>query len=144
MLTGRSSATRTRTSQNRRQRCAYRSNPAVHRGDDLGDFLCGGAPAEERRYFELKAARASDFIWGEGELNEMGYALLHRSRASEAVSIFDLNAREHPESWNVHDSLGDAYLAAGDAAVARRAFARSLELNPQNEHAREAIRHVAQ
>ena len=74
----------------------------------------------------------------------MGYALLHRSRASEAVSIFDLNAREHPESWNVHDSLGDAYLAAGDAAVARRAFARSLELNPQNEHAREAIRHVAQ
>ncbi|HJR52618.1 MAG TPA: tetratricopeptide repeat protein [Gemmatimonadota bacterium] len=46
---------------------------------------------------------------------------------------------DHPQSWNAHDSLGEAYLAAGRVAEARASYAESLRLNPENETARELL-----
>jgi Flp pilus assembly protein TadD len=33
--------------------------------------------------------------------------------SAEAVWVFELNARRHPDSWNAHDSRGEAYLRSG-------------------------------
>jgi tetratricopeptide (TPR) repeat protein len=41
---------------------------------------------------------------------------------------------------NVFDSLGQAYLAAGDKAQAIEDYERSLQLNPENAGAREALK----
>jgi Flp pilus assembly protein TadD len=57
----------------------------------------------------------------------------------EAVAVFELNAREYPDAWNPHDSLGDAYAAAGDTDAAVRSYRRSLELNPGNENAKKML-----
>jgi CubicO group peptidase (beta-lactamase class C family) len=97
----------------------------------------GGAAAAVASYEALKASASGDYIFNPNELNKLGYALLHKGRVSDALALWELNAREYPDDWNVHDSLGDGYAAAGpdyaDKAVA--SFRRSLALNPANSHA---------
>lgn len=104
----------------------------------------GGASAAIARYETLKAGSHSEYIFNANELNRLGYALLHKGRVKEAVSLWELNAREYPDDWNVHDSLGDGYAAAGPefAQKAIASFNRSLDLNPSNAHAREMIARI--
>jgi len=72
----------------------------------------------------------------ENTINRLGYALLQEKDPSSAVVLFKLNAKAYPESANAWDSLGDGYEAANDIQGARMAYARSVELNPDNEHAK--------
>jgi tetratricopeptide (TPR) repeat protein len=58
----------------------------------------------------------------------------------EAIAIFKLNVEAFSNSSNVHDSLGEAYMAAGDKALAIQNYERSLQLNPDNQGAREALK----
>ena len=55
----------------------------------------------------------------EPEFNGLGYFLLGGRRIDEAVRVFEWTTQNHPESWNAFDSLGEAYLARGDAAIRR-------------------------
>lgn len=71
-------------------------------------------------------------------INRLGYALL-REDADAAVAVFRLNADAHPDSWNAHDSLGEGLERLGDRAAAVQHYRRSLELNPENQHARERL-----
>lgn len=72
----------------------------------------------------------------EALLNRVGYDLLGRGLPREAVVVLRRNAELYPQSWNVHDSLGEALAAAGDQAAATASYRRSLELNPDNGNAR--------
>ena len=76
----------------------------------------------------------------EKRINEIGYILLQKKKLAEAVAVFELNTRRFPESWNAHDSLGEAYAAAGERAKAAVSYQRSLELNPQNANAAAMLR----
>ncbi|HMA18821.1 MAG TPA: tetratricopeptide repeat protein, partial [Thermoanaerobaculia bacterium] len=49
---------------------------------------------------------------------------------------------DFPGSSNVHDSLGEAYLAAGDVDAAIRSYRKSLELDPANENARNVLKQL--
>lgn len=42
-------------------------------------------------------------------------------------------------SADAYDSLGEAYMAAGDKAGAKENYSKSLALNPNNENAREKL-----
>jgi CubicO group peptidase (beta-lactamase class C family) len=76
----------------------------------------------------------------ESEMNSLGYAFLQMKKIPEALEIFKLNVEAFPSSFNVYDSLGEACMAAGDKARAIENYERSLELNPGNEGAREALK----
>jgi cytochrome c-type biogenesis protein CcmH/NrfG len=41
----------------------------------------------------------------------------------------------HPESWNVYDSLAEAYMNSGEKTLAIQNYQKSLELNPKNNNA---------
>ena len=47
-----------------------------------------------------------------------------------------LGMHTYPDSANAWDSLGDSYEETNDIQDARMAYARSVELNPNNEHAK--------
>jgi hypothetical protein len=47
--------------------------------------------------------------------------------------VFKLNVTLFPESWNVFDSLGEAYAADGNKELAIKNYERSIELNPKND-----------
>ncbi|HVI99024.1 MAG TPA: serine hydrolase domain-containing protein [Sphingomonas sp.] len=104
----------------------------------------GGVPAAIARYEALKKESSSNYIFNANELNRLGYSLLHKGRVADAIALWEFNAREYPEDWNVHDSLGDGYAAAGPAfaSKATASFRRSLALNPSNAHAREMITRI--
>ena len=38
-----------------------------------------------------------------------------------------------PDSWNVYDSLGEAYAAAGNKKEAIENYEKSIKLNPKSE-----------
>ena len=68
----------------------------------------------------------------ESNMNGLGYNFLSAKKNDEAIEIFKLNIKYFPNSWNVYDSLGDAYEAAGDYKLAIENFEKSMEINPKN------------
>ena len=81
--------------------------------------------AAERHDDVLQLARtyAAQYpAMAEGLVNQLGYDQLRRGQVDRAVQTFKNNAEAFPDSPNVHDSLGDAYCRAGDAASARRSY----------------------
>jgi CubicO group peptidase (beta-lactamase class C family) len=91
-------------------------------------------------YERLRATEPAAYDFREGELNQLGYTLLGTGDAAGAVQIFELNARRYGESSNAFDSLGEAYERANRRDDARKAYARAVELDPGNAHAREMLR----
>ncbi len=69
----------------------------------------------------------------EENLNDSGYQLLGANKISEAIEIFKMNVRLNPNSWNVYDSLGEAYALAGDKKLAIENYEKSLELKPDSK-----------
>ena len=82
-------------------------------------------------YHQLKATHPPEGF-DEFLLNSLGYRLLRANRIEDAIAVFELNVAEYPEASNPYDSLGEAYLAAGDTARAIVNYEKSVELNPDN------------
>ena len=75
----------------------------------------------------------------ESELNELGYLLLRRGERDGSLLVLGTAAELFPESWNAHDSYGEALAEAGDTTAAIKAYERSLQLNAQNAGGRRAL-----
>jgi tetratricopeptide (TPR) repeat protein len=70
-------------------------------------------------------------------LNGLGYQYLGEDRIPDAILVFELNTKLYPESANTYDSLGESYVAIGDNQLAIKNYEKSVELNPDNENAKE-------
>jgi len=95
----------------------------------------GGAEAAIARYHDLKEHHADEYDFGEDQLNNLCYRLMAMGDPDGAVEVCKLNAELFPESSNPHDSLGEAYMTAGETALAIQSYAKSLELDPENTNA---------
>jgi predicted alpha/beta superfamily hydrolase len=72
----------------------------------------------------------------EDQVNQLGYGALQAlHNPALAVSIFRDNVRDHPESANTYDSLGDGLLAIGDSAGAMAQFRRAIEIGSRTGYA---------
>ncbi|MBX2878132.1 MAG: hypothetical protein KTR30_38790 [Saprospiraceae bacterium] len=103
------------------------------------------APNREHlvEHFEQFSNRLSYAFHPPEELvNRIGYRFL-RSKSpedhSKALSFFELNAENHPASFNVFDSLGEAQHKLGQQEKAIQSFKKSLELNADNSNARKML-----
>ena len=67
-------------------------------------------------------------VVSESAFNSLGYSLIGEKRFAEAIGVLRLVTYIYPRSANAEDSLGDAYLAAGEKEKARAAFQKALEL----------------
>lgn len=81
-------------------------------------------------------ARAEALAASENDVNLLGYTFLQTGDVERAVATFERNVREHPESWNVYDSLGEGYAAAGRTADAVEQYSKALEMAPEAQHGR--------
>ena len=102
----------------------------------LRAFVEDGAVAGTREYRRLRELYGARAFPG-GVLNRVGYDLLALEAAQDAVAVFRLNADAYPNEGNVHDSLGEGLLAAGDTAGAIASYRRAAELDPRNTDAAE-------
>jgi CubicO group peptidase (beta-lactamase class C family) len=83
--------------------------------------------------------RDSPEITTEEFVNNLGYFLLGERRVNDAIAVLQLNRRAYPESANVYDSLGEAYLQSDRLEEAMASYRRALELDPDNEVAAPSI-----
>ncbi len=93
-------------------------------------------------YLWLKKDKSAEYNFREDQLNTLGYKLLADGKIKEAVAILELNVSAYPESANVYDSLGEAYLADEQKDKALENYEKSLQLNPKNENAAEMIKKI--
>jgi tetratricopeptide (TPR) repeat protein len=69
----------------------------------------------------------------ENTLNSTGYQLLADKKINDAIEVFKLNIKLHPDSWNTYDSMGEAYAIAGNKELAIENYETSIKMNPKNE-----------
>jgi len=105
----------------------------------IATLVKGSGEDAVKLYRALAAQRPPAYAFSEAEINQLGYALLTAKRTDDAIAVLALNAEEHPDSWNAHDSLGEAYMTAGKREPAIASYTRSLELNPANETGKQAL-----
>jgi tetratricopeptide (TPR) repeat protein len=94
--------------------------------------------AEKKVYSSLETVLNKNLI-GEPDINILGYEFLGKQKVALAITVFKFNTEKFPESSNVWDSLGEAYMNNGDKELAISNYKKSLELNPDNENAKQMI-----
>lgn len=67
-------------------------------------------------------------------INNMGYYYVEKKEYTEALKLFELNVDRNPESWNVYDSQGEAYLLLKDYTKSLEAYQKAISLNLQNQY----------
>ena len=72
-----------------------------------------------RRAFELAT---------EADMNVYGYQLLGEGKVDSAIVVFRKNVKDYPKSWNVYDSLGEAYALKGDKRRAAEQYGKAREM----------------
>lgn len=94
-------------------------------------------------YHQLKKDSIAYYEFSnETELTLYGYAFLWENNLTDAIEVFKLIISEFPNSANAYDSMGEAYLQAGDSALALLNYQKSLELNPGNYYAEDIIEKI--
>jgi tetratricopeptide (TPR) repeat protein len=102
-------------------------------------ILLQGLEAGLRQYSVLKATGRKDVFFNESSFNQLGYRYLTAGKLGEAIAVFKLNVEAYPQSFNVYDSLGEAYMKNSQNGLAGENFKKSLQLNPKNENARKML-----
>lgn len=102
---------------------------ALREGVDAMEAAFRAAPTQGNEAYDVS----------EGALNSLGYSLLRKGLKDPAIRVFEWNVAAHPDSANVHDSLGEAYLGVGRRDEARRSYEAALRLDPSSQSARTAL-----
>ncbi|WCL55048.1 serine hydrolase [Gimibacter soli] len=111
-------------------------NPLEMIGDRLYVLMRSGQTKDAlARYDAFRADPNFQTLSTELIINKVGYELLFKGMTAEALTLFELNTRDYPNSANVWDSLGEAKLASGDKDAAIANYQKSLQIDPTNMNA---------
>lgn len=113
--------------------------------DDNGEKLflltkLRGTEAALQSYDEMKKSGKGDPKTLEQMLNGLGYRLLYSGKETDSIQVFQKNVQEYPQSSNVYDSLGEAYMKIGKKDLAIQNYEKSLQLDPKNTNAAERLK----
>lgn len=75
-------------------------------------------------------------------VNNCGYKQLRLKQYDQAIALFELNIENHPTSWNAYDSMGEAYMDAGNTKLAIENYEKSITINPNNSNGKEMIKKI--
>lgn len=101
-----------------------------------------GVNAAAKYYLDKRTREPGIILFDENVMNSLGYSFLQNSKIKDAIEAFKLNVIAYPESWNVYDSLGEAYLKDGQRDLAIKNYEKSLELNPNNQNAKNLLKQI--
>jgi len=90
-------------------------------------------------YLAIQKEDSTSVYINEYHFNKYGYKLMRDENYKDAIEVLKINAALYPESDNVYDSLGDAYLKIGDSLNAFNNFKKSLEFNNGNKRAKRFV-----
>ena len=99
-----------------------------------------GIDAAREEFKKLRKVEKDKYFFIESGFKNIAYQLLQQNKTNEAIEIFKMNVELFPESWDAYDSLGEAYMKAGNKELAIENYEKSLQMNPQNANASEQIK----
>lgn len=88
---------------------------------------------------ELAGLTPFEQSYSHDRYNNIGFKLLKARKAEDAYKVFKLNESICPDSWSVHQGLGESYRLMGKKELAIDSYKKSLLLNPNNEESLKAI-----
>ena len=91
-------------------------------------------------YLTIQKNDSLDTAVKESNFNSLGYKELREKEYTTAINIFKINVVLYPESSNVYDSLGEAYMKSGDTLKAITNYNKSLELDSGNARAKRQLK----
>ncbi|MDP3312093.1 lipopolysaccharide assembly protein LapB [Lutibacter sp.] len=91
-------------------------------------------------YLKIKKIDSLDPVINEESFNRLGYKELRNKNIEFAVEIFKINVALYPNSPNVYDSLGEAFMKNGDTVKAIENYKKSLSLDSGNRRAKEQLK----
>lgn len=111
------------------------------RREIMATLAAAGTDSMIRQYRALRQSRPAD-AFDEQMLNTIGYQLLRAGKNKDAIAVFQLNVESYPEASNPYDSLGEAYAADGQDALAIANYEKSIALDPTNTNAVEVVKRL--
>jgi len=63
----------------------------------------------------------------EADINTLGYTLMGQKKMKEAIEMFEKNVKDHPDSWNVYDSLAEGLENTGDVKGAIKNYEKAMQ-----------------
>lgn len=78
----------------------------------------------------------------ESLVNTLGYYFMGNKKFSKAVSLFEMNIKNYPSSFNVYDSMGDYYDALSNMEKALEYYEKALRIkeNPESRRKLEKLK----
>jgi CubicO group peptidase (beta-lactamase class C family) len=77
--------------------------------------------------------------YNDQHLNFFGYEIMNSQELPAAIEVFKLNSELFPDVPNVFDSLGEAYMNAGNKELAILNYRKVLEMDPGNDNAKKML-----
>lgn len=99
-----------------------------------GDFEAGSAA-----FISRLNSDKDDPMVNEGYINGLGYRFMGVDKDQIAKQLFEINMKLYPQSFNVYDSYAEACMKLGENDRAIEYYEKSLELDPENENAKNQI-----
>lgn len=107
----------------------------------LKNIRAQGAKEALAKYREWRKGRAARELVSEAQMNRLGYTLLlGLKKVEDAIEVFKQNVEDFPQSSNVYDSLGEAYMVSGNKEQAIKHYERSIEMDPNNENGKNMLK----
>ncbi|MBN1221931.1 MAG: hypothetical protein JXB23_01690 [Candidatus Aminicenantes bacterium] len=83
-------------------------------------------------FYHKKSSDPKSFYIDIEEMDRLGKRLMKRDKTKEAIEIFKLNTKEHPDDYRVFNSLAQAYDQIGESKSAMEHYMTANKLNPRN------------
>ncbi|PHQ55972.1 MAG: tetratricopeptide repeat protein [Lutibacter sp.] len=90
-------------------------------------------------YLALQKKDSLDTAIKESNFNSSGYSELRKKNYTKAIHLFEINVALYPNSSNVYDSLGEAFMKSADTVKAIENYKKSLALDSGNKRAKRNI-----
>jgi CubicO group peptidase (beta-lactamase class C family) len=101
-----------------------------------------GADVAIQKYEDLKKSSAKGL--DENTLLQVAYQILFAGKTDDAIKVFKLQVQDYPKYWNSYDSIGEAYMKAGQKDLAIANYEKSIELKPDNQNGIDMLKKLRQ
>ncbi len=90
-------------------------------------------------YLAIQAVDSLDASINEVNFNDVGYTAMRNKNYEDAILVLKINVALYPDSPNVYDSLGEAFMKSGDTIEAIKNYKKSLALDSGNRRAKRIL-----
>ncbi|WP_438423601.1 serine hydrolase [Aquimarina macrocephali] len=107
------------------------------------EFLLEGDFEKALKAYKIRKEHDATYLTvTEDYLNDLGYSFFREDRMKLSQDVFKVNMMLYPDSYKVYDSYAEACVKMGETDLAIKNYAKSLELNSQNNRTRQKIKEL--